>query len=110
MFVNRIAFIFLFLYIFRDEDRDKPCDHSKSSSSEELVRKRHPSGNISLNSQLTIFSQTTMSTDAETQQHSRNYFDLVPFDLDRAIQRNILHCFVCKYQMFAYVLLLPKNF
>lgn len=59
--------------MFRDEDREKSCDHLKSSSSEESVRKRRPSGNISLNSQLSIFSQTTLLTDAETQQHSRNY-------------------------------------
>lgn len=60
--------------MFRDEDRDKSCDHLKSSSSEESVRKRRPSGNISLNSQLSIFSQITLSTDAETQQNSRNHF------------------------------------
>lgn len=60
--------------MLRDEDRDKSCDHLKSSSSEESVRKRRPSGNISLNSQISIFSQTTLSTDAEIQQHSRNYF------------------------------------
>lgn len=48
----------------RDEDRDKSCDHLKSSSSEESVRKRRPSGNISLNSQLSTLSQTSASTDA----------------------------------------------
>lgn len=52
----------------RDEDRDKSCDHLKSSSSEESVRKRRPSGNISINSQLSIFSQTTTSTELDTQQ------------------------------------------
>lgn len=57
---------FLFFYLRRDEDRDKSCDHLKSSSSEESVRKRRPSGNISLNSQLSIFSQTTMSTELDT--------------------------------------------
>lgn len=54
----------------RDEDRDKSCDHLKSSSSEESVRKRRPSGNISINSQLSIFSQTTMSTEIDAQHHS----------------------------------------
>ncbi|XP_062562763.1 SLIT-ROBO Rho GTPase-activating protein 1-like isoform X2 [Armigeres subalbatus] len=37
----------------KDEDRDK-SEHLKSSSSEESVRKRRPSGNISINSQLSI--------------------------------------------------------
>ncbi|XP_031636973.1 SLIT-ROBO Rho GTPase-activating protein 1-like isoform X2 [Contarinia nasturtii] len=54
----------------KDEDRDKSCDHLKSSSSEESVRKRRPSGNISINSQLSIFSQTTMSTELDTQHPS----------------------------------------
>lgn len=49
----------------RDEDRDKCSDHLKSSSSEESVRKRRPSGNISINSQLSIFSQSSISTEAD---------------------------------------------
>lgn len=52
--------------IHRDEDRDKSCEPLKSSSSEESVRKRRPSGNISINSQLSIFSQTSLSTDTTT--------------------------------------------
>lgn len=43
---------------FRDEERDK-SEHLKSSSSEESVRKRRPSGNISLNSQLSICTQNS---------------------------------------------------
>lgn len=44
----------------RDEDREKSSDHLKSSSSEESVRnKRRPSGNISLNSQLSICTQNS---------------------------------------------------
>uniref|UniRef100_A0A182QKV9 SLIT-ROBO Rho GTPase-activating protein 1 n=1 Tax=Anopheles farauti TaxID=69004 RepID=A0A182QKV9_9DIPT len=42
----------------KDEDRDK-SEHLKSSSSEESVRKRRPSGNISLNSQLSICTQNS---------------------------------------------------
>lgn len=53
----------------RDEDRDKSCDHLKSSSSEESVRKRRPSGNISINSDLSIFTQTTVLTDLDVQHH-----------------------------------------
>lgn len=41
------------IFYHRDEDRDK-SEHLKSSSSEESVRKRRPSGNISINSQLSI--------------------------------------------------------
>uniref|UniRef100_A0A182JHM0 Rho-GAP domain-containing protein n=1 Tax=Anopheles atroparvus TaxID=41427 RepID=A0A182JHM0_ANOAO len=41
-----------------DEERDK-SEHLKSSSSEESVRKRRPSGNISLNSQLSICTQNS---------------------------------------------------
>lgn len=44
---------------FRDEDREKSSDHLKSSSSEESVRKRRPSGNISINSQLSICTQNS---------------------------------------------------
>lgn len=62
--------IFIKFSSSRDEDRDKSCDHLKSSSSEESVRKRRPSGNISINSQLSIFSQTTMSTEIDAQHHS----------------------------------------
>lgn len=40
----------------------------KSSSSEESVRKRRPSGNISINSQLSIFSQTSQSAEADLNQ------------------------------------------
>lgn len=43
----------------KDEDREKSSDHLKSSSSEESVRKRRPSGNISLNSQLSICTQNS---------------------------------------------------
>ncbi|XP_063708232.1 SLIT-ROBO Rho GTPase-activating protein 1-like isoform X2 [Culicoides brevitarsis] len=43
----------------KDEDREKSSDHMKSSSSEESVRKRRPSGNISLNSQLSICTQNS---------------------------------------------------
>ncbi|XP_058831881.1 SLIT-ROBO Rho GTPase-activating protein 1-like isoform X2 [Topomyia yanbarensis] len=42
----------------KDEDRDK-SEHLKSSSSEESVRKRRPSGNISINSQLSICTQNS---------------------------------------------------
>uniref|UniRef100_A0A182P8D3 SLIT-ROBO Rho GTPase-activating protein 1 n=1 Tax=Anopheles epiroticus TaxID=199890 RepID=A0A182P8D3_9DIPT len=42
----------------KDEERDK-SEHLKSSSSEESVRKRRPSGNISLNSQLSICTQNS---------------------------------------------------
>lgn len=66
-------------FLHRDEDRDKCSDHLKSSSSEESVRKRRPSGNISINSQLSIFSQTSNATDPESsiekhsaQQHQVN--------------------------------------
>lgn len=51
---------------YRDEDREKCSDHLKSSSSEESVRKRRPSGNISINSQLSIFSQSSNATDPES--------------------------------------------
>ena len=37
----------------------------KSSSSEESVRKRRPSGNISVNSQLSVFSQNSIPNDSE---------------------------------------------
>lgn len=50
------------MFVCRDEDRDKCSDHLKSSSSEESVRKRRPSGNISINSQLSIFSQSSTAT------------------------------------------------
>lgn len=46
----------------RDEDRDKTSEHLKSSSSEESVRKRRPSGNISINSQLSICTQNSNTT------------------------------------------------
>ncbi|XP_049541574.1 SLIT-ROBO Rho GTPase-activating protein 1-like isoform X1 [Anopheles darlingi] len=42
----------------KDEERDK-SEHLKSSSSEESVRKRRPSANISLNSQLSICTQNS---------------------------------------------------
>ncbi|XP_035784837.1 SLIT-ROBO Rho GTPase-activating protein 1-like isoform X2 [Anopheles albimanus] len=42
----------------KDEERDK-SEHIKSSSSEESVRKRRPSANISLNSQLSICTQNS---------------------------------------------------
>ncbi|KFB43455.1 AGAP004772-PA-like protein [Anopheles sinensis] len=45
----------------RGEERDK-SEHLKSSSSEESVRKRRPSGNISLNSQLSICTQNSNIT------------------------------------------------
>ncbi|XP_058120513.1 SLIT-ROBO Rho GTPase-activating protein 1-like isoform X2 [Anopheles coustani] len=45
----------------KDEERDK-SEHLKSSSSEESVRKRRPSGNISLNSQLSICTQNSNIT------------------------------------------------
>lgn len=69
----------LITYLNRDEDRDKSCDHLKSSSSEESVRKRRPSANISLNSQLSIFSQASISTEADVnplpqqKHHSRKF-------------------------------------
>ena len=59
--ITFISFILKNIYIyffFRDEDRDK-SDLLKSSSSEESVRKRRPSGNISLNSQLSICTQNS---------------------------------------------------
>lgn len=63
----------------RDEERDKSCDRLKSSSSEESVRKRRPSGNISINSQLSIFSQTSMSTDADVAQANSRKHHNIPF-------------------------------
>lgn len=53
------SFLTPFPSIHRDEDREKSSDHLKSSSSEESVRKRRPSGNISLNSQLSICTQNS---------------------------------------------------
>lgn len=70
IFVLKCTQTELSLIFGRDEDRDKSCDHLKSSSSEESVRKRRPSGNISINSQLSIFSQTTMSTELDAQHQS----------------------------------------
>ncbi|GAB0090061.1 SLIT-ROBO Rho GTPase-activating protein 1 [Sergentomyia squamirostris] len=40
----------------KDEDRDRASDHMKSSSSEESVRKRRPSGNITIPSHLAIYA------------------------------------------------------
>ncbi|XP_055693315.1 SLIT-ROBO Rho GTPase-activating protein 1-like isoform X2 [Lutzomyia longipalpis] len=40
----------------KDEDRDRGSDHMKSSSSEESVRKRRPSGSIVIPSQLTVYT------------------------------------------------------
>ncbi|XP_037033613.1 SLIT-ROBO Rho GTPase-activating protein 1-like isoform X1 [Bradysia coprophila] len=48
----------------KDEDRDK--DHLKSSSSEESVRKRRPSGTISVKSQLSVFSQNSHPTETDS--------------------------------------------
>uniref|UniRef100_A0A1B0FV14 Putative slit-robo rho gtpase-activating protein 1 n=1 Tax=Lutzomyia longipalpis TaxID=7200 RepID=A0A1B0FV14_LUTLO len=48
----------------KDEDRDRGSDHMKSSSSEESVRKRRPSGSIVIPSQLTVY---TVSQSAPTQ-------------------------------------------
>lgn len=64
--IRYFCFSYLFFLQRRDEDRDKSCEPLKSSSSEESVRKRRPSGNISVNSQLSIFSQTSLSTDTTT--------------------------------------------
>lgn len=50
---------------YRDEDRDKGSDHLKSSSSEESVRKRRPSGTISVKSQLSIFAQNSIPTESD---------------------------------------------
>ncbi|XP_055705552.1 SLIT-ROBO Rho GTPase-activating protein 1-like isoform X2 [Phlebotomus papatasi] len=43
----------------KDEDRDRGSDNMKSSSSEESVRKRRPSGSIAVPSQLTVFSASS---------------------------------------------------
>lgn len=43
----------------------------KSSSSEESVRKRRPSGNMSVNSQLSIFSQQQQQSQQQSQQLSQ---------------------------------------
>ncbi|XP_059608914.1 SLIT-ROBO Rho GTPase-activating protein 1-like isoform X2 [Phlebotomus argentipes] len=40
----------------KDEDRDRGSDNMKSSSSEESVRKRRPSGSMGMPSQLSVFS------------------------------------------------------
>lgn len=53
-------------FVYRDEDRDKGSDHLKSSSSEESVRKRRPSGTISVKSQLSVFSQNSMPAESES--------------------------------------------
>jgi hypothetical protein len=53
---NQFRFLVLF---FRGEDREKTSEHLKSSSSEESVRKRRPSGNISINSTLSICTQNS---------------------------------------------------
>lgn len=57
-------------FLLRDEDREKSTsDHLKSSSSEESVRRRRPSGNISINSQLSICPQNT-SPSISSSEHS----------------------------------------
>lgn len=53
----------------RDEERDKCSDHLKSSSSEESVRKRRPSGNLSITSQLTIFNQNAAANSTADGHH-----------------------------------------
>lgn len=62
-----ILFLYIFIIFNRDEDRDKSSDHLKSSSSEESVRKRRPSGNLSTNNQqLSIYSHQTASSNPST--------------------------------------------
>uniref|UniRef100_A0A6B2EFY3 Putative slit-robo rho gtpase-activating protein 1-like isoform x2 n=1 Tax=Phlebotomus kandelakii TaxID=1109342 RepID=A0A6B2EFY3_9DIPT len=45
----------------KDEDRDRGSDQMKSSSSEESVRKRRPSGSITVPSQLTVFTVSSVT-------------------------------------------------
>lgn len=62
----------LIISLHRDEDRDK--DHLKSSSSEESVRKRRPSGTISVKSQLSVFtSQTSQPNEADATNHQKSH-------------------------------------
>lgn len=56
----------------KDEDREKSSDHLKSSSSEESVRRRRPSGNISVNSQLSICPQTNNNINNNSSSSSNN--------------------------------------
>lgn len=56
---QRSGFCYLSLQLFRGEDREKTSEHLKSSSSEESVRKRRPSGNISIISTLSICTQNS---------------------------------------------------